>query len=136
MIPNPYVLAGVAGAFLLLLAALGIEHFRLADAQHRLAAAEQRADDLAAKVLQADQAVTEAKAINGRQSAALDAQNRAVAALKAAGDAQDAKARAALANVAQSAQEARQRDAKVWAPPSGPTAAEVTAEVREAVGAL
>ena len=68
VLPNPYVLAGVAGAFLLLLAALGIEHFRLADAQHRLAAAEQSADDLAAKVAQANEAVQDAAGINARQA--------------------------------------------------------------------
>ena len=136
MLPNPYLIGGIALAFLLVCGWATFETMRASDAQHQLAAEQQRNSDLAQKVLQADQAVKDAAAVNARQSLALDTQSRAVAALKAAGDAQDAKAREALAKLSQAAQEARQRDAKVWATPSGPTAAEVTAEVREAVGSL
>lgn len=134
MMPNPYLIGGIALAFLLVCGWAGFETMKASDAQHQLAAEQQRNSDLAAKVLQADEAIKTAGAINGRQAQALDAQNRAVAALKAAGDAQDAKSRAALARAAQTAQEARERDAALWA--GKPDVAAVQKEVREAVGAL
>lgn len=136
MLPNPYLIGGVALAFLLLLGALGIEHFRLADAQHRLAAATQRADDLAQKVLQADEAVKQAGAINGRQAQALDAQTRAVAALKADADRQAESSRKALLVAAQNAQEARQHDAKRRAESGLPPVEEMQAALRDAVSGL
>ena len=136
MIPNPYLIGGVALAFLLVCGWAGFETMRASDAQHQLAAEQQRNADLAAKVLQADEAVKQAGAINGRQAQALDAQTRAVAAMKADADRQNEQSRKALQVAAQTAQEARQRDQARRAMAGLPPVEDMRAAIRDAVSGL
>ena len=136
MLPNPYLIGRVALAFLLVCGWAGFETMMASDAQHQLAAEKQRNADLAQKVLQADEAVKTAGAINGRQAQALDAQTRAVAAMKADADRQAESSRKALLVAAQNAQEARQRDGKRRAESGLPPVEEMQAALRDAVGGL
>ena len=133
---NPYIIGGVALAFLLVLGWGGYESMRASDAKHQLAAEVRRNEDLAAKVLAADEAVKAAAAINNRQALALDAQTRAVAAMRADDERQAESSRKALQIAAQTAQDARSRDQSRRAIAGLPPVEDMRAALRDAVGGL
>lgn len=102
------------------------------DAQHHA----QRADSLAARVIEADRVVREAGAVNARQAAALDVQTRAIGVLRAEAERQEAAADAAQAKVLAAAGEARKRDRERRARADLPSADEMAGALREAIEGL
>jgi len=121
--------AALAGLLALCVGASGLAYVR----GLRLDAAQARAESAVrdAKALHAG--LTECGAINQRNAAALDAQSRAVAELKAESERQEAKARKAADKLLRTAAQARQRDIERRARPDMPTPGEMTAALREAV---
>jgi dihydroxyacetone kinase len=128
--------AGVALVVLVLAGGWYVSSLRNTDLQHQLAAAKDRADSLGAKVIQADQAVTEAKAINARMTQAMTAMSAANAAANAQNAQLERDAAAAMKKVATAAAAARAEDVKRRARPDLPPPEEMTAVLREVLGAM
>lgn len=138
-IPPQIRLAIAGGVILGMLALAGgwyVSSLRNTDLANQLAAADERADSLGAKVIQADQAVTEAKAINARMTQAMTAMSAANAAANAKNAQLEYDAAAALARVATAAAAARAEDVKRRARADLPPPEEMTAVLREVLGAM
>lgn len=124
-------LAGLVVAIVLGLGlALYVSHLHNTDLAHQLAAENLRADELGAKVVQADQAVAEAKAVNARMAQALQAMSAANAAASAENAKLEAAANHAASAVARAAAAARDDDLKRRARPDLPTPNEMTDVMR------
>lgn len=136
----PKVRLAIAGVVAMVVIVLAggwyVSHLHNADLAHQLAAEKSRAADLGAKVVLADQAVTEAKAINDRMAKALQSMSDANAAAAVKNAQLETDARAALAKVAAAAAAARADDVKRRARPDLPPPEEMTTALREAVESM
>jgi hypothetical protein len=138
-IPPQVKLALAGGIVLVVLVLAGGWHassLRNTDLKNQVAAEKNRNADLGAKVVLADQAVTEAKAINARMTQAMTAMSAANAAANAQNARLERDAAAALTKVATAAAAARAEDVKRRARPDLPPPEEMTAVLREVLGAM
>jgi hypothetical protein len=136
----PQVRLAIAGAVVVVMLVLAggwyVCHLHNVTLAHDLTSEKARNDDLAAKVLQADQAVNEAKAINARMTQAMTALSAANAAAKAENDKIESAAGTALAKVAAQDAVARADDVKRRARTDLPSPEEMTDVLRGILEAM